>query len=68
MSVTITPDFIKATIEKPNKRINCEDIGLSFYIKEFKGLGKLLVVAKKEDENEFDIKCFDWMDSMKFIF
>lgn len=68
MSATITSDFIKATVEKPNKILNCETIGLTFYIKEFEGLGELLVVAKKEGENQFDIKCFDWMKSMKFTF
>lgn len=68
MKATITADLIKVTVEKPNKILNCENIGLTFYIKEIKGMGELLVVAKNEGENKYDIKCFDWMKSMKFTF
>lgn len=68
MSATITSDFIKTTIEKPNKILNCEELGLTIYIKEIEGIGELLVVAKKENANQYDIKCFDWVKSMEFTF
>lgn len=67
MSISITSDDIKNTLEKPDKLINCDFIGLCFYIKKIEDKGELLVVAKKEFENKYAIKCFNWMNSMEFI-
>lgn len=34
-----------------------------FYIKKFEGKGELLVMAQKDDNDCYDIKCFGWLQS-----
>lgn len=68
MNISITPEFIEKTIKKPDTILNCENKGLAIYIKKINNLGELLVVAKKENTNEYDIKCFDWVTPIKFKF
>lgn len=66
MSTTIIPDMVKETIIKPNSILNCDNIGLTMYTKQFKGLGTLLVMAKREDNGVYDVRCWDWLKSFKF--
>ena len=61
----ITSEDIKATIQTPDKIMNCEYCGNCFYIKKITDKGDLLVYASKRaasfSDNEFEVECFGWI-------
>lgn len=65
---TIQIDMVYDTIYNPDNEIRLMTENLSFYIKEFKGIGKLVVIAKHISSNTYDIKLYDWLGTFKISF
>lgn len=62
----ISAEEIKETIEQPDKVLGCAYCDQCFYLKRFRGKGELLVKAKITSNDEMNIVCFGWLETVLY--